>query len=58
VDTLDTDASAAGSTMIVAWTIESTTSLAVHFGVVSHGRYTPLPTPPGIQLTIPPDIAW
>jgi hypothetical protein len=51
-------ADATGSTMIVAWTIESTTSSAVHFGVVSHGRYTPLPTPPGISLTLPPDIAW
>ena len=51
-------ADATGSTMIVAWTIETTTSSAVHFGVVSHGRYTPLPTPPGISLALPPDIAW
>jgi hypothetical protein len=51
-------ADATGSTMIVAWTIETTTSSALHFGVVSHGRYTPLPTPPGISLVIPPDIAW
>lgn len=51
-------ADATGSTMIVGWTIESTTSVAVHFGVVSHGRYTPLPTPPGISLALPPDIAW
>jgi hypothetical protein len=26
--------------------------------VVSDGRYTPLPTPPGVSLTVPPDIAW
>ena len=51
-------ADSTGSTMIVAWTIESTTSLALHFGVVSHGRYTALPTPPGISLVMPPDIAW
>jgi hypothetical protein len=44
--------------MIVAWTVETTTSSVEHFGVVSHGRYTPLPTPPGISLTLPPDIAW
>jgi hypothetical protein len=51
-------ADATGSAMIIAWTIETTTSSAVHFGVVSDGRYAPLPTPPGISLTIPPDIAW
>jgi hypothetical protein len=47
-----------GSTMIVAWVIQTTTSSVEHFAVVSHGRYTPLPTPPGISLTVPPDIAW
>jgi RNA polymerase sigma factor (sigma-70 family) len=35
-----------------------TTSSDLHFGVVSDGRYTPLPTPPGVSLTVPPDIAW
>ena len=51
-------ADATGSTMIVGWSIETSTSSAVHFGVVSHGRYTPLPTVPGISLSVTPDIAW
>jgi len=51
-----TDAS--GATLIVAWLAESTTFSARHLGVVSHGRYTPLPVPPGISLGTPPDIAW
>jgi hypothetical protein len=51
-------ADATGSTMIIAWTIQSSTSSALHFGVVSHGRFTPLPTPPSFSLIMPPDIAW
>lgn len=48
-------ADASGSTLIVAWFVESTTfSAALHFGVISDGRLTPLPTPPGN----PADIAW
>ena len=34
-----------GSTLIVAWVVRSKTMSAVHFGVISHGSYTPLPNP-------------
>ena len=46
---------ASGATMIMAWSIASQVT---HFGVISHGRFTPLPSPPGITLGTPPDIAW
>jgi hypothetical protein len=48
----------AGTTLIVAWSAKSTRSSSVRFGVISHGRFTPLPTPPGITVASPPDIAW
>jgi hypothetical protein len=51
-------ADASGSTLIVAWYVESTTFSAMHFGVIRDGRLTPLPAPPGIKLDTPPDIAW
>jgi hypothetical protein len=44
-----------GSTMIIAWSIASQVT---HFGVISHGKLTPLPSPPGITLGTPPEIAW
>lgn len=42
-----------GSTLIVAWVVRSKTMSALHFGVISHGSYTPLPTPPGAEF-----VAW
>jgi hypothetical protein len=46
---------ASGSTMIIAWSIASQVT---RFGVISHGRFTPLPSPPGVTLGTPPDVAW
>jgi hypothetical protein len=47
-----------GSSMIVAWTIASAAAPVTHFGLIAQGRLTPLPSPPGIALGTPPDIAW
>jgi hypothetical protein len=46
------------STLIVARSAKSQTFSAVRFDVISHGRFTPLPTPPGVTVGSPPDIAW
>lgn len=51
-------ANGSGSTLIVSWFVRSTTYPTLHFGVISHGTYTPLPTPPGILLGTPPNVAW
>jgi hypothetical protein len=51
-------ADASGSTLIVAWSIASTTPQVTHFGLISRGKLIPLPSPPGITLGTPPDIAW
>ncbi len=47
-----------GSTLIVAWSAESQTSSSVRFGVFANGRFTALPTPPGVYGRSPPYIAW
>jgi hypothetical protein len=58
-------ANRSGSTLIVAWLLEWDASSAIHFGLISHGSYTPLPSPQGITPgTTPnigrytPDVAW
>jgi hypothetical protein len=51
-------ADASGATMIIAWTTDSNDYQATHFGVVSHGRFTPLPSPPVSPLNESPNIAW
>jgi hypothetical protein len=51
-------ANASGSTVIVAWTIASAAAPVTHFGLIAQGRLIPLPSPPGITLGTPPDIAW
>jgi hypothetical protein len=51
-------ASASGSTLIIAWTPDTSDSRAAHFGVVSHGTFTPLPALPGGPFETLPGIAW
>jgi hypothetical protein len=51
-------ASASGSTLIIAWSVASVTYPVTHFGVLTDGRFTPLPAPPGSSHTNAPDIAW
>jgi hypothetical protein len=41
-----------GTARLAGWS-----SGVTHFGVMSQGRFTPLPTPPGIALGTLPDIA-
>jgi hypothetical protein len=51
-------ANGSGSTLIVAWLLEWNASSALHVGLISHGSYTPVPTPPGISLGGSADVAW
>jgi hypothetical protein len=57
LDTRWSDAS--GGTLIVDWGIGGVQSpLPLRFGVVSQGRFTPLPSPPGVDDTTVWGIAW
>ncbi len=47
-----------GSTLLIAWAPYGPVNPVTHFGVVSHGKFTPLPTPPGNLLDVGPAIAW
>jgi hypothetical protein len=53
---------ATGSTLLVYWTLwgGKRGQPSVHFGIVSHGTFTPLTAPvvSGEPLIIPPGIAW
>jgi hypothetical protein len=51
-------ASASGSTLIIAWTPDTSDSRAAHFGVVSQGTFTPLPALPSGPFESLPGIAW
>jgi len=51
-------ANGSGSTLIVAWLLEWNASSALHFGLISHGSYTPLPTVSGFSLGLSEDVAW
>jgi hypothetical protein len=54
--------SALGDTMLVEWTFTGNTGklLEQHFGIVSHGTFTPLKMPPNSSEleSISPVIAW
>ena len=54
-------ADASGTVMIVDWGVGiSTAPLEAHFGVVSQGRFVPLPTPTAGVTGLNPlsEIAW
>lgn len=50
--------SPSGSTLIIAWTPDDSVSRATHYGVVSHGTFTPLPALPDGPFETLPGIAW
>lgn len=47
-----------GSALLIAWAPTGSGIPVTHFGLVSHGKFTPLPTPPGYLLYLSPVIAW
>jgi hypothetical protein len=47
-----------GSTLLIAWAPYGPVNPVTHFGVVSHGKFIPLPTPPSDLLDVGPAIAW
>jgi len=64
-------ADASGDTVIVDWWVGSSITPVWHVGVVSHGRFRPLPTPPGVDKPMSvnygnppvddwtlPDVTW
>jgi hypothetical protein len=52
-------ASASASTLIIGWTVDDAMSADTHFGIVSHGEFIRLPTPPTLEpFAASSDIAW
>ncbi len=53
-------ASPSGDTLIGQWHYIASLAAAtgVHFGVISHGKFTPLRLPSSLAIAQPGEIAW